>query len=279
MKRYLALFVFLSTTFGFAQAKLVFDKRFVQCEDKWVAFQADSTGSHTVGFIYIDAQAGLTLNYEGSFTIDENGTFHLKKKESNSAMKVRLKPNNVYVSLIPEEKLTELGLNVIPDWLKFYKENENTVERQYRWGYMYNAWGECEKALEFLNKAYLLNPKYKGLKVELAYSYNCMKNYSKAIELLTLTLHEEPATAYIVKELIFAQAQSGDAQKAENTYTHYLPIITDTTYKAENAFNILQGYYFKKDLKNFQRWLVASDLKSDKRLLPYVERMVANLKE
>jgi hypothetical protein len=59
-----------------------------------------------------------------------------------------------------------------------------------------------------------------------------------------------------------------------------LPIITDTTYKAENAYNILQGYFLKKDLKNFHRWLIASDLNSDKKLLPYVERMVvANLNE
>ncbi|SHF48500.1 hypothetical protein SAMN05444377_11056 [Flavobacterium fontis] len=56
-------------------------------------------------------------------------------------------------------------------------------------------------------------------------------------------------------------------------------MITDTTYKAENAYNILQGYFIKKDSKNFHRWLIASDLKSDKKLLPYLERMVANLKE
>ena len=279
MKKHLVLLVFLSTTFGFAQTKLVFDKRFVQCEDKWVAFKADSTGSHILGFIYIDAQAGLTLEYEGSFTIEANGKFLLKKKESQDAMKVRLKPNNVLVALIPAEKLTELGLKAVPDWLKYYKENENTVERQYRWGYMYNAWGECEKALEFLNKAYLLNPKFSGLKVELAYSYNCLQNYSKAIELLMLALKEEPITAYIVKELIYAQAKNGDVQTAEDTFNHYLPMITDTTYKAENAYNILQGYFIKKDVKNFHRWLNASDLKSDKKLLPYVERMAANLKE
>ena len=56
-------------------------------------------------------------------------------------------------------------------------------------------------------------------------------------------------------------------------------MITDTTYKAENAYNMLQGYFIKKDSKNFHRWLIASDLNSDKKLLPYVERMVANLNE
>lgn len=56
-------------------------------------------------------------------------------------------------------------------------------------------------------------------------------------------------------------------------------MITDTTYKAENAYNMLQGYLIKKDSKNFHRRLIASDLNNDKKLLPYVELMVANLNE
>jgi len=278
MKRHLIFAIYFITIFSFAQSKLVFDKKFVQCEDKWVAFQADSTGSYNLGFIYIDAQAGLTFDYEGSFKIDENGKFNFKKREMEGSMKYRLQPNNVLVALIPEIKFSELGIKKVPDWLKYYKEDENTVERQYQWGYMYNGWGECEKALDFLNKAYQLNPKYKGLKVELAYSYNCLKNYSKAIEILLQSLKEEPPTAYTIKELIYSQAKNGDLKNAENTFNFFLSKISDTTYKSENAFNILQGYYLKKDSANFQRWLTESNIKSDNRFQPYVEQMITDLK-
>lgn len=60
MKKYLIFTIYFISIFSIAQSKLVFDKKFVQCEDKWVAFPADSTGSYNLGFIYIDSQAGLT---------------------------------------------------------------------------------------------------------------------------------------------------------------------------------------------------------------------------
>ncbi|WP_121328580.1 hypothetical protein [Flavobacterium sp. 81] len=65
-----------------AQSNLQFDKRFVQSEDKWVAFPKDSTDNYPYGFIYIDAQAGLTLDYKGTFKIDEKGKFIPEKNRS-----------------------------------------------------------------------------------------------------------------------------------------------------------------------------------------------------
>ncbi len=278
MKKYLIFTIYFISIFSIAQSKLVFDKKFVQCEDKWVAFPADSTGSYNLGFIYIDSQAGLTFDFEGSFKIDETGKFNFKKREMEGSMKYRLEPNTVLVAFIPEIKFSELGIKKVPDWLKFYKEDENTVERQYRWGYIYNGWGECEKALEFLNRAYKLNSKHEGLKVEIAYSYNCLKNYKKAIEVLMQSINEETVTAYTIKELIYSQAKNGDLKDAENTFNLFLSKISDTTYKSENAYNILQGYYLKKDYANFQRWLTESNIKSDKIFQPYVEQMIANFK-
>ncbi|WP_298393501.1 hypothetical protein [Flavobacterium sp.] len=278
MKKHLIIIIYFISIFSFAQSNLVFNKKFVQSEDNWVAFPADSTGSYNLGFIYIDSQAGLTFDYEGSFKIDEKGKFNFKKKEIEGAMKYRLEPNDVLVAFIPENKFAELGIKKVPDWLRFYKSDENTIERQYRWGYRYNGWGECEKALEFLNQAYKQNPKFKGLKVELAYSYNCLEKYSKSIEILMQALKEETATSYLIKELIYAQAKSGNLQEAESTFNSYLTKIEDKTYKSENAYNILQGYFLKKDKANFQRWLTESNLKTDKTFQPYVEQMISNLK-
>lgn len=278
MKKYLVIAFLLITISNYGQTELIFDKKFVQSEDKWIAFQADSTGYHNFGFIYIDSEAGLTLDYQGSFTIGKNGKFNFKKKKIEGSMKYRLEPNNVLVAFIPEDKFSELGIEKIPDWLKFYKEDVNTIERQYKWGYMYNGWGECEKALEFLNKAYNLDPKYEGLKVELAYSYNCLKNYNKAIEYLMESIKNEPVTAYTIKELIFSQAKNGDLKDAENTYNLFDSKIADKAYRSENAYNILQGYYLKKDRENFNRWLNESNIQNDKTFKSYVEQMIINLK-
>jgi tetratricopeptide (TPR) repeat protein len=201
MKNILLTISFLSTFNCFSQDKLIFNTKFVQSEDKWVAFEADSIGSHNFGFIYIDSQAGLTFDYTGSFKIEANGKFILKKKELEGSMKVRLEPNNKLVAIIPESHFSELEISKFPSWLKYYKEDENSIERLYKWGYMYNGWGECAKALEFLEKANRINPDYKGLRVELGFSYNCLNQSQKAIVILEEAIKHEPNDAYIYKEL------------------------------------------------------------------------------
>lgn len=71
--KYITLLFVLFSLKSNGQTDLQFNKKFIQSEDQWVAFSADSLGNHSFGFIYIDAQAGLTLNYSGSFKIDSNG--------------------------------------------------------------------------------------------------------------------------------------------------------------------------------------------------------------
>jgi len=140
MKNYIIIITFFTSIYCVAQEKLNFDTKFTQSEDKWVAFPADSVGNYSYGFIYIDAQAGLTLDYNGKFKIDSNGKYVAEKKEIEGSMKVRLQPNNNLVAIIPESHFVELEISKFPEWLKYYKEDENTIERLYKWGFMYNGW-------------------------------------------------------------------------------------------------------------------------------------------
>lgn len=275
--KYLSLLTLFIVTFSLGQSTLNFDKRFVQSEDKWVAFPADSTNSYPFGFIYIDEEAGLTLDYAGTFRVNEKGKYLVKEKETEGSMKVRLEPNQVKVAHIPENILSELSISPIPEWLHHYKQNENSIERQYKWGYQYNGWGECEKALEFLNKAYAQNPNFKGLRVELAYSHNCLKNPNKAIEYLMEILKEDEVNAYVVKELIYSHVSNKNIQEAEKIYLLFDSKIEDKTYQLENAFNILGGYYLKGDKENFHRWLKETKIENEERVKPNIQQMIINL--
>lgn len=273
---YLIIFILISA-FCFAQDNLNFDKKFTQSEDKWVAFPADSTGSHSFGFIYIDAEAGLTLEYQGSFTIDDDGKFVLKKKEMEGSMKYRLEPNNVLVAVIPNSHFDELEISEFPDWLKHYKEDENTIERLYKWGYTYNGWGECEKALEFLKKAEAINADFKGLRVELGFSYNCLKDHQKAIVVLKEAVKSDPNDAYANKELLYSQIHNNQFNDAILTYERIIRDVSDKTYNAENAFNILGVYYQQKDVKKFNEWIEKTGVDKDERIGPYVEQLKKTL--
>jgi tetratricopeptide (TPR) repeat protein len=247
---FILLFVSLKSN---AQTTLKFDKRFVQSEDKWVAFQPDKEGAYAYGFIYIDSQAGLTLNYEGKFKIGATGEF-LPTKIDTASVKIRLQANNVLVAHIPENKFKELKIATIPDWLRFYKTDTSSVERLYRWGYMYNGWNECAKALTYLERAEKINPKHKGLAVELSYSYNCLNQYDKAEIILEPEIKTNAEDAYVNKEYIYTLTKSGKINKAINKFDASIKTLKDSQYNAENCYNILQYFYMERDKDRFNDW-------------------------
>jgi tetratricopeptide (TPR) repeat protein len=279
MKNYLFILI---TILGFkihAQLNLEFDKRFVECEDKWVAFRMDKDSSYNFGFIYIDAEAGLTLNQEGSFKMNAMGKLEVKKvKEAN--VKYRLQANRVTVALIPKNLFEELEISETPEWLKQYKTDLNTAERNYKWGYMYNGWNECEKALPFLLKAKELDPNTNGLAVELAFSYNCLSDYEKAVKILEEATDEFPKDAYINKELIYSLTKLKEIEKAKEQFYKSIKLVSENTYNAENCFNIMQYYYIEKDAKNFNVWY--GELKKwpneNEQITIYAKKMKAELK-
>jgi len=237
-----------------AQQILNFTKRFVESEDRWVAFQANEDSTHSYGFIYIDAQAGLTLNYEGKFRITETGKF-IPKKLDSTGLKIRLTPNDVLVAFIPENKFGELEINAVPDWLKIYKTDTNSVAHLYRWGYLYNEWDQCAKALTYLERANQADPDYKGLATELAFSYNCLGRFSDAIPVLQHALKKNPQDAYTNKELIYALLKSGEVDKAAEICKKSIETLTNKQHHAENSYNVLYEYYTRKDKVNFNIWL------------------------
>lgn len=236
-----------------AQSNLIFNKRFVQCEDKWIAFKMDKDSNYVFGFIYIDEQAGLTFNQEGTFKFNSDNSVIVKKDQEYN-VKVRLEPNYVKVAIIPESMYLDLQIDSFPDWLISYKSNMDSISRLYKWGYMYNGWNECEKALEFLLKAHSIDPNFKGVAVELAYSYNCLKEYLKAEEVLEKAILTEPNNAYINKEYIYTLIHKNDINKAISQYKKSIKNKIENTYNAENCFNILGYFYMQKDLKSLKKW-------------------------
>jgi tetratricopeptide (TPR) repeat protein len=235
------------------QVSLEFDKRFVECEDQWVVFSMSEDSTFTYGFIYIDSEAGLTFNREGLFKITANGAIEIEKL-SGTSIKTRLEPNDVQVAIVSESLFEELEIQKTPDWLKHYKTDENTAARQYKWGFMYNGWGECKRALPFLMKAKELDPGFKNVAVEIAFSYNCLKDYDKAIAVLETELKLNPTDAYVIKEYIYSVCKTDAIDKAVNQFNSSAKTIDDDIYCAENCFNIMQYYYSKGDKKNFKIW-------------------------
>lgn len=256
MKYIIIIFTFFSISVN-SQNILKFDKRNVQCEDKWITYQIEKDSTYNFGYIYIDYQAGLTLNYEGKFKIDNNGKFNRiedKTKNEVAFMKVRLEPNRTAIAEIPELKFKELNIEKTPRWLKSYKTDENSIDRLYRWGYMYNGWNECEKALTFLEKANNIDPKFKGLQTELAFSYNALEKYDKAEISLKRAILENPKDCYTYKELAYTYTKLVNFEKVAETYMKMTKICSEGNFILETAYNLAYEYYKTKDKAKFIKW-------------------------
>jgi len=258
MKNIIFTFFLLITIPSSAQLK--FDKSILDCEDKWVVFPQDSDGLYKYGFIYVDSETGLTFDYSGSLKIDDSGKITAFPKQEGYSMKVPLNPNKIQIALIPEANYEQLKITKVPDWLGSYKMKEGSMEQLYRWGSIYNTWGEYQKALELLEKASKINSEYKGLDVQLAYSYNRLKQYKKTIEVLKKALVLNPADAFVTKEYIYALAKSQQLDAAIVSYRNSLKVCPDKTYLPENAYYILEGFFYKYDRVNFDKWLAETEV-------------------
>ncbi len=251
MKTLFLFFAFCAIT-ATAQTNLEFNKRYIDCENRWVALPMSNDNTYVFGFVYIDEEAGLTLNYEGSFKIIQ-GIFIPTRLDSTS-IKYRIEPSNGKVSIIPESKFNELKIPIVPDWLKYYKADTSSAKHFYKLGFIYNLWDECSIALTYLEKAKSIDPEYKALAFEFAYAYNALKQYDKAKIVLESALLSNPDNCYLYKELSFAQLKSGELDKASETCKTGIKKCSDKTLKCEIAFNLAGQYYMNKDLDNFHIW-------------------------
>ena len=214
--------------------------------------QKDST--YSFGYVYIDSQAGLTFNYEGDFKIDKKGVFNKVDKKS-IYVKVRLQPNRIAMAEIPESKFQELGIPKVPEWLQAYKTDENTIERLFKWGFMYNGWGDSEKALTYLEKADSINPSFEGLQTELAYSYNALKKFDKAEVALKKAIEQNPKDCYSLKELAYTYRHLLALEKSIEVYHKTISVCpTHKDWIQETAFNLAGAYYQVRDKRQFEFW-------------------------
>ena len=282
MKRVFVIFtaVFTMTTFSFGQNQgLKFATRYYDAADKWVAFdkKAEDT-TYMVGFIYIDEQAGFTYNYESRFIMTNNGLEKLPSALDSVSLKVRLSQNTVNVAVLSDEEVKQLNLPEVPDWLKYYKENENENSYLVRIGFLYNSVGASHNAIEPLLKVYEKEPHFQGLEFELAYAFNATKQFDKAIPVLNKAIENDPKNFWYYRELGFALKNQNKLDEAEKVYLQGIKLSSDKLQKAEMAINMAQSYFQVKDKAKFKEWAKLTKKYADKksRIYEYIDYFEKN---
>lgn len=267
------------TTIGSSQNntstnQLKFETIYYDAIYKWVAFpKAETDSTYVYGYIYLDMQAGLTFNHEGTFHVDKTGKLVSSKKDSNSMIKMRLGNTTKNVAVLSSVQIKELGVLPIPDWLKNYKKPIDDAESLTRTGYHLNAVGGSKKALEFLLKAYKKSPHHKGLEFELGFAYNALGQYEKAIEILNKATTHDPKNALLYKEFGYAYLNLHKLPEAEAIYKRGVEIATDKELGCEMAINMANYYFIQKSKDKFNEWanLVKQNASPNSQYIKYIE--------
>ncbi|PWS32710.1 hypothetical protein [Pedobacter paludis] len=237
-----------------AQTDLKFDKRLLDCEDKWVVIPTNQDSSYVYGFVYLDNFAGLTFKSEAIFAI-KNGIYHPRKAKE---FKFRISPTKDLVALVPEGKLGILNLSGNPPWLPFFKNKSQSTDRLFRLAYTYNLWGEYEKALEYLRRVDSRDMYYFGLSNQRSYAENhlIMRKLNK--EGYQFPFTSERYCDYY-KQTVFDKTNAGRLKEAEEIYNEALSQCPNEAYKAEMAYYILFQYYKIKNNEKFKNWAMEID--------------------
>lgn len=237
---------------------LKFDSFYADCENKYVIMPSknDST-KYLIGFIYLDQMAGFTLNAEMNVFTNEKGQFKsVDNSPTTTTLKLRLGKNTRPLALLPEELKAKLKLKDEPDWLGIYKIAD-PVMHDITCASHLNGQGYFERAALLLEKQRIHHPHAENLEFELGYSYNALRQYDKAINLLEGAIRVSENNAFLYKELGFAYQQKGLYENAVSGLEKGISVATvsQKTIKAEMAFNIAFTYkLFLNNEQEFQNW-------------------------
>ena len=243
-------------------AGLNYDLHMSDCENRWVAlYHKPEDTDYTYGFVYIDPQAGFTVQYGGRFTIGANGKYSLAPNPippDKMNLKIRLDQNGM-AALLPPRALGELGLPEKPDWLKSYEDKTDPVTHKVNWGSFYNGIGDSRRAIDYLESAYKEQSDAPKLVFELVYAYNAVERPEDAIRLSKSEFAKNPKDELLCREMAFAYLHLKSYKEAATQYQDCVALCGDSesemAEKSELAMNLSSTYKALADTPNSDAWL------------------------
>jgi len=268
--KYLLILPLLCAFIAKAQNGLNFEKRFIDCENKWIAISLDDGKQYAFGYVYLDNSAGLTLNLKGSFTVEND--VYLPKLITE--VKSRIEPTEMKVSLIPAKRLVELKVEESPKELE-YIGKRNSRDRYTKLVQTYKKWkmnklaGQYEDLatgtythFRFDGSDFITETVSSPQKIRRIKAFN--GNYTDSY-----------------KQEIFWLVQANKMKAAELIYIDAIRYCEDDPAKADMAYNIAYQYYIRSDIKKFNIWSneVKRWIVKDNNYMGKIEKMQAMLKK
>src|SRR5690606_6368342 len=123
MRLTLLFLLFVQLSYG-QKTEFIFNTPPYDAIDRWAVLnKTDNKPNYTLGFIYIDPQSGVKLNYLGQVEWHRNEIKLLPRLDS-AELKISLDRETADVALLSDKYVKQLNLSPIPTWLADYKLNQ-----------------------------------------------------------------------------------------------------------------------------------------------------------
>lgn len=261
MKKLIFLFVLVVFTKLNAQlnvtSDLKFDTPIYLAENKWIVLPPkESDKNFLSGFVYFDNAAGYTLEIGDNFEVKNNAFSVIpNQNKQKSSMKMRIKNMMLKVAVLSDDRIKQMSLNKIPDWLQNYQTNDSENEKIFKRASFLNGSGFSLLALEKLNKLYNADYRPSKLYFEVIFGFNALRKYDDAYKFALEAAKNNFTDDLILKESVYALVNMKKNAEVEEFFNKNLKKYTNENFKSESLLNYILSLYNSKDIENTKKWL------------------------
>ncbi len=262
MKTFLLLFLFTCCGLSAQMQPLTFDSRLLDCEDRYILLEKDTSSSHSCMFVYLDRTAGFTMQFVINVDLSASGVASVATgplDSLNGVVKIRIQGGMARnVALLPDAVVDQLGLPREPEWLAIYRYDDATADAAAR-GFAYNAKGLSAKALSILQPLYTETVKDSLFLFEFVFALNALGRKDSALLISERAVALFPEALNHLKEYAFALMQSGQLDDAVELYKRGIDLCDDSYRQKEIAtefcVNIASIRRYQGDIPSFKKWI------------------------
>ncbi|MCT3939883.1 hypothetical protein HZP52_02445 [Elizabethkingia anophelis] len=260
--------IFFATLIGVSlngQIKLpediIFNKNAVDAENHWVIIKPKDTDTDkaTLGFVYYDESGGgYSFRYGGELSYSNNEFQVLPLDNKGSMMITRIGNFSPFLAILPDQRLKDLKIDVVPSWLKGYSLNLSENEAKLRRASSLNGANRPDLALEILQKLYDKGYRTKDVYFELMFSYNALKQYTNASRIGKEAIAKGFSNnELIVKEAAYTAVHTEDWKTAEELAKLAFDFKNQKN-KNEILYNLVYMYFSKGKYDEASKWIEIS---------------------
>jgi len=252
-----------------------FENRLSDFEGRWVVLPgAPGKDVFPFGFVYVDPEAGFTLDVGGLLRLDADGKYVRVPDRIGTEVRYVWRMDarrNPRAAPLPKEAIAQLGLEEFPAIIRGYADTSDPITHRVLWGRHLNHVGDSRRALEYLEPAYAEKPDAKGLEFELAYAYNALERPRDALAVLEKAVARSPGDLLLGVELAYAHLSSGRLDLAIDLYLKLIPRCgeREMVQKSEMAYNLSGAYTRLGDEASAEKWLASARAWAPKGSAPY----------